>query len=69
MTSTCIFMAMTEDPLLLFFRDTLPYDLICTILEKERLLPIIGMDLSKEMPLSWALHSLGTSPVTKKFAM
>ena len=31
--STCIFMAMTENPLLLFFRNTFPYYLIDTILE------------------------------------
>ena len=50
MTSTCIIMAMGKNSLLLLFRNTFPYDLIHTIFEEKRLLPIIGMDLSKEMP-------------------
>ena len=33
--STCIFMAMTEDPLLLFFRNTLPYYLIAQYLNRN----------------------------------
>ena len=49
--------------LIALVQDTFPYDLIRTIFEEKRLLPIIGMDLSKEMllvlgtPLTWNFSS------------
>ena len=59
MTSTGTLMAVTENSLLLFYEHTPSDNLISAIFEQERLLPIIGMNLLKEifivlcLPVSW----------------
>ena len=61
MTSTGIFVAVIENPLLLFFRYTPSNDLVCTVFEHKWLLPIIGINFGEEvflilcLPFSWDL--------------
>ena len=52
-------MAVVEDPLLFLFKYTPSDDLVGTVFEQKWLLPIIGMNFSKELflvlcfPINW----------------
>ena len=49
MTSTGIFVAVTENPLLFSFTHTPPNALVCTVFERKWLLPKIRMNFSEEV--------------------